>query len=134
MFELQKNAPLFVELDQLFNEYARTFDSKDWGGFIAHYHEPALSIRGDGSQMLLTDRNEAKEFFQAVASKWASEGYEQFTTRERQVHQLGNLCALVTFVWEMRRHDGSLIREWRQSYEVVRRGVNWQVVMSTFHA
>lgn len=134
MIELQKTDPLFSELDRFFNEYARTFDSKDWRSFIAYYHEPALSIRGDGSHMLLTDRNNAKEFFESVASKWAIEGYSYFTTRERQVHQLGSLCALVTFVWEMRRHDGSLIREWRQSYEVVRRGVNWQVAMSTFHA
>jgi ketosteroid isomerase-like protein len=134
MIELQKTDPLFLELDHFFNQYAHSFDSKDWRGFIAHYHEPALSIRGDGSYMLLNSRDNAKEFFQSVSTKWASEGYAQFTTRERQVHQLGNLCALVTFIWEMRRHDGSFIREWRQSYEVVRRGVNWQVVMSTFHA
>ena len=134
MIELQPTDPLFVELERYFNEYARTFDSKDWLSFVEHYHEPALSIRGDGTHMLLTDRTIAKEFFESVASTWANEGYSYFTTRERQVHQLGSLCAVVTFVWEMRRQDGSLIRDWRQSYEVVRRGANWQVVLSTFHA
>ena len=134
MVELENTTPLYAELDRFFSEYARTFDFKDWQGFVAHYHEPALSIRGDGTLMLLTDRKSAKEFFESVALKWADEGYSHFTTRERQVHQLGSLCAIVTFIWEMRRHDGSLIRDWRQSYEVVRRGVNWQVVMSTFHA
>jgi hypothetical protein len=35
--------------------------------------------------------------------------------------------------WELRRGDGSLIREWRQSYNVVRVGKGWQILLSTFH-
>lgn len=134
MIELQPTDAVYQELDGFFNEYSRSFDAKEWDAFAANYHEPALSIRGDGSHMLLPERTSAKEFFKSVASNWSDDGYTFFTTRDRQIHRLGTLCAMVTFVWEMRRQDGSLVREWRQSYEVVRRTDRWQVIMSTFHA
>jgi hypothetical protein len=134
MFEVPHTDPLYAELRDFFQEYARSFDAKAWLTFVSHYHEPALSVRGDGAHMLLPDRQCARDFFESVASAWRDEGYAHFTTRDLQVHRLGARCAMVTFVWEMRRQDGSEIRQWRQSYEVLRRGDRWQVIVSTFHA
>jgi hypothetical protein len=41
---------------------------------------------------------------------------------------------LVTLDWHMLRGDGSLIRRWRQSYQVILVAQEWQVLTSTFHA
>ena len=41
--------------------------------------------------------------------------------------------ALVTVDWELLRGDESVIREWRQSYNLARARRGWQILVSTFH-
>jgi hypothetical protein len=39
----------------------------------------------------------------------------------------------VTVDWELLRADDSVIRKWRQSYNLVRVDGGWQILVSTFH-
>jgi len=52
---------------------------------------------------------------------------------ELHVSPIGGQSALATLVWKMLRRDGSLIREWRMSYNLVRVATGWQILVSTFH-
>jgi hypothetical protein len=41
--------------------------------------------------------------------------------------------ALATVTWKNLRPDGSLARQWRQSYNVVRFAEGWRILATTFH-
>ena len=122
------------EVTAFFARYGTEFDSCNWPAFVALYHEPALSVRGDGSVTCLMSRADARTFFENVVAAWHLEGYQRFEARDLDVMPLGSRSLLATLDWHMLRGDGSLIRKWRQSYQLILVQQEWQVLASTFHA
>ena len=53
------------------------------------------------------------------------DGYAGGRFEELQVSPIGERSALATMDWVMLRRDGSLIRKWRQSYNLVRVDSSW---------
>jgi hypothetical protein len=90
-------------------------------------------MRGDASIHCLQSREELARFFQGVADTYKQQGAHSGPFRDLQVVPIGERSALATMDWEMQRGDGSLIRKWRQSYNVVRVDNGWQILVSTFH-
>jgi len=35
--------------------------------------------------------------------------------------------------WELLREEGNVLRQWRQSYNLVRVEAGWQILASTYH-
>ena len=122
-----------AEATAFFSNYAKSFDERDWDRFVGLYHVPALSVRADGSVKLMESVSQVDEFFRAVSAAWEREGYSHFTTSDLVAQSLGSRSMLVTFTWHMRRADDSLIKSWRQSYQLVRVDRDWRVIASTFH-
>jgi hypothetical protein len=46
---------------------------------------------------------------------------------------MGARSALGTVTWELLREDGSVLKHWRQSYNLVRAEKGWRVLASTYH-
>jgi hypothetical protein len=46
---------------------------------------------------------------------------------------IGERSALATVTWKNLRPDGSVARQWRQSYNVVRFAEGWRILATTFH-
>jgi ketosteroid isomerase-like protein len=113
--------------------YARTFDSCDGDRIAALYHAPCVTMRGDGSIHCLQSREALASFFQGVADTYRRDGYRASRFSNLQVTPIGGRSALVTVDWELLRADGSMIRQWRQSYNLVRVDGGWQILVSTFH-
>ena len=130
----QLNSPETEVAIAFFDRYRRDFDSNDWKAFTAHFHEPFVTVRSDGSVHFLPSRVEAEKFFQTVADNWQREGYDRFSTTNYAVMPIGKFSLLATFDWEMLRQDGSLVRKWRQSYQLISVERQWKVLASTFHA
>jgi hypothetical protein len=122
------------EAARFFARYRAEFDNANWPGFASLFHEPCLTVRGDGTVRYLNSRAEAAPFFKTVADAWRREGYFRFTTSNFDVVPIGRNGMLVTFDWEMLDKDDRLIRKWRQSYQLVRAGGSLQVLTSMFHA
>jgi hypothetical protein len=121
------------EVRGFFEEYTQAFDSIDGNRIAALYHTPTVTMRGDASIHCLQSREELARFFQGVADTYYKEGYRGGSFKNLEVVPIGGRSALATLDWELRRGDGSVIREWRQSYNVVRVGSGWQILVSTFH-
>jgi hypothetical protein len=127
------NHALSEEVRGFFEQYAKAFDSIDGSRIAALYYSPTVTMRGDGSIHCLQSRGELARFFQGVADTYARDGYRSGSFKNLQVLPIGGRSALATMDWELRRGDGSVIREWRQSYNVVRVDSGWQILVSTFH-
>ena len=118
---------------QLFENYGAAFDALDAVRIAAFYHTPTITLRADGSIHCLQSTDMLEKFFQRVADGYAAEGYRASRFRIVDVTPIGALSALVTLDWDLLRGDGSLIRSWRQSYNIVRTEGVWRIVVSTIH-
>jgi ketosteroid isomerase-like protein len=125
--ELEDEARAFLE------QYSQAFDSIDGERIAALYHEPCITLRGDGSIHCLRSREELARFFQTVAETYQRDGYRSGRFSNLETRSIGGKSALVTVDWELLRQDGSTLRQWRQSYNLVRVGNVWQILVSTFH-
>jgi hypothetical protein len=111
--------PQTSEVSKFFSDYTRLFDAKDGAAIATCYHAPSIS--------------ELQEFFQAVAEKYYEEGQRASRYANLDVKPIGSKSALATLDWQMLREDGSTIRTWRQSYNLIRQDGRWQILVSTIH-
>ncbi len=125
--QLADEARAFLE------EYARAFDSIDGSRIARLYHAPCVTIRGDGSIHCLQSREELARFFQGIADTYYRDGYRSSRFSNLEVTPIGARSALATVEWELLRADGSALRSWHQSYNLVRIDGGWQILVSTFH-
>jgi len=113
--------------------YGREFDSADGTRIAKLYHAPCVTVRGDGSIHCFQSGEELTRFFQGVADTYRKDGYRSSRFSKLEAVPIGGRSALVTVDWELLRADESVIRKWRQSYNLVRTGSGWQILVSTFH-
>jgi ketosteroid isomerase-like protein len=121
------------EILAFFHQYNEAFASLDGDRIAALYHAPAITVRGDGSVHCLRSHEELARFFQGVVDTYHREGSRGSTMHDTEVVAIGQRSALATMTWKMLRADGSLIRQWRQSYNLVRLAEGWRILVATFH-
>ena len=94
----------------------------------------SITMRGDGSVHCFQSSKELQEFFQGVGAGYDKEGnlgpgrYHSLTTQP-----IGARSLLATLTWQMVQKDGSVVREWRQSYNLVNTDGRWQILAAMLH-
>jgi hypothetical protein len=121
------------DMIDFFKRYQFEFDQQNWASFAALFHEPAMSVRADGSVMVIPTHADGARLYASVSIAWRAEGYARFEMENFEVLALGQDSRLVSFDWLMLSEHGELIRRWRQSYQLIRPQGAWQVFTSTFH-
>ena len=121
------------EISNFFNDYTKLFDARDGTGIAAYYHAPSISMRADASVHVYRSHQEVREFFQAVADRYYAEGQRGSRFVDLGVRLLGAKSVLATLEWQMLGVDGSIIRKWSQSYNLIRSDDRWKILVSTIH-
>jgi hypothetical protein len=104
------------------------------GEHIAEFYAvPTITMRGDGSIHCFQTRDEIVKFFQGVTDTYKGEGTTTATINDLTAVALGERCTLVTLTWKNLRDDGSIAREWRQSYNIVRLAGGLRILAAIFH-
>jgi hypothetical protein len=124
---------LEVEMSTFLNQYLETFITFDADQIAGWYCVPTITMRADGSINCFQCREEIARFFQRVADIYQGEGATSGTMHDLEVVPIGGRSALVTVTWKNRRPDGSVARQWRQSYNVVRFDEGWRILAATVH-
>ena len=124
---------LEVEVSTFLNQYLETFGTYDGDQIASLYCVPTITMRGDGSIHCFQSRDEIARFFQGVADTYQGEGATSGTMHDFEVVPIGERSALATVTWKNLRPDGSVARQWRQSYNVVRFAEGWRILATTFH-
>jgi ketosteroid isomerase-like protein len=120
-------------LREFFQDYQRAFDSFDANRIAPFYHAPCITMRADGSIYCLQTQEEVHRFFQGVANTYRAEGFRSGSFIGFDATPIGGQSALATMDWEILREDGTVLRRWRQSYNVVRVDDRWKILVSTIH-
>jgi hypothetical protein len=113
--------------------YMQAFDVRDGHQIAVLYHAPCVTVRGDGSIHCLQSRGEVQAFFQHVADTYYRDGARSSRFMDLEVVAIGARSALASLEWEMLRGDGTVLRRWNQSYNLVHAGDGWKILVSTFH-
>jgi len=107
--------------------------TRDGKQIAKFYHAPCLSLRGDGTFVCFNANDEIARFFQTVADTYHRQGWVRIAFRELAAEALGSRSIFATMTWQAFKADGSLAKEWRQSYNLCRFGETWAIVLATFH-
>ena len=124
---------LEVEVSAFLNQYLETFTTFDGDQIAALYCIPTITMRGDGSIHSFQSRDEIARFFQGVADTYRGEGANSGTMHDLVVVPIGERSALASVTWKNHRDDGSVAREFRNSYNVVRFAEGWRILAATVH-
>jgi hypothetical protein len=125
---------LEAEISAFLSQYNETFATYDGDQIAALYCIPTITMRGDGSIHCFQSREEIARFFQGVVdTTYRGEGAQSGTMHDLEVVPIGERSALATVTWKNRRPDGSVARQFRNSYNVVRFDEGWRILASTGH-
>ena len=126
--------PLTESVRSFLATYMQAFDAADGKRIAALYHAPCVTVRGDGSIHCLQSQAELQAFFQKVADTYSREGSRGSRYTDLDVVPIGARSALASMEWELLREDGTVLRRWRQSYNLFLKVENqWKILVSTFH-
>ena len=117
-----------------FQQYVTVFDSGDMARFVTRLAEPFASVRPDGRIQAMPDHQAARRFFEQARAAWVEDGYDHFATSDYEVVALGERSLLVTLNWAMLSQQDTVLRQWRQSYNLVKLDQVWKLAFSTFHS
>ena len=120
-------------IQQRFERYNDAFLARDAKRIAACYHVPSMTIRADGSFHTFDSSEEIDRFFATVSQTYYEEGMRDVEMKDFEVRMIGGESALITVEWFMKRSDGSIIRNWKQSYNLLKQGNYWVFLLSTFH-
>jgi len=114
--------------------YAAAWQLPPDGKKIAElYHAPCLTLRGDGSFVALQTRADVIQFFQSVAETYEKLGIVEPSFKDFTSQTMGSRGALATVTWVGRKADGTLVREWRVSYNLIDFEGRRRIVLATTH-
>lgn len=121
------------EITSFLERYGDAFNRVAADEIAQMYHLPSMTVRGDGSVHVFTEVANIRDFMGTVAKTYYDEGNRASSFDELSVLPVGEQSAVASLRWTLRRDDGTPIREWRQSYNLVRSKGSWQFLLSTFH-
>ena len=124
---------LEVEISAFLNQYLEIFITFDADQIAAWYCVPTIAMGFDGSINCFQSREEITWFFQRVADIYQGEGAISGTMHDLEVVPIGGRSALATVTWKNRRPDGSVAKQFRMSYNVVRFDEGWRILAATVH-
>jgi hypothetical protein len=133
---LEKNTmaeALEIEMSAFLNKYNEAFATYDGDQIAKLYCVPTITMRGDGSIHCFQSQDEIARFFQGVVDTYRRDGAVSGTPQDVVAVSIGERSALATVTWKNLRPDGSVARQWRQSYNVVRFAEGWRILATTFH-
>lgn len=122
-----------TQADIFIGNYIAAFNSNDGKTIAEMYNAPCILLRGDGSIAALASRADIAAFFQPVADSLHRDGCRNWRSSNMTVQVLGKLSAIVTTDWEPLLEDGTPIRKWRQSYNLVSTYGEPRILASTMH-
>jgi hypothetical protein len=115
------------------NAFVDAFGTFSGARVAALYPAPSVALRGDGSIAHVPTREEIARFFQAALDGYHRDGCRTARFKGLDVVPMGSRSALGRVTWELLGGDGRIVRQWRQSYNLVRIEQSWQVFASTAH-
>ncbi|MEZ5652858.1 MAG: nuclear transport factor 2 family protein [Burkholderiaceae bacterium] len=117
----------------LLERYTVAFNAVDAATIAEMYHAPSMTVRADGSVHVFESTAQVRSFMESLARQYQSEGNEDGGFDELSVVAVGGQSAVASLRWTLRRSNGASVREWRQTYNLIRVDGAWKFLLTTVH-
>lgn len=116
----------------VFNQYAKTFESLNPLSVLSFYHYPAILISPD---KVVTVKNwlEGSIVFTAVMVDLKLRGYAYSETESLRVEQLSDRLAIVKGVVTRRKEDGEKLECFGLAYTMHQESDGWKIVVGALY-
>lgn len=118
------------ELDSFFSHYAERYMASDVDAISAVYEAPLLAVR-EGRAIHLSDRAAVRGHLTELMAAYQSAGAARADIAELDVMSLGKSSATVTVRWHVLDATGSLVRDFRTTYHILRVDGEWRILSYT---
>ena len=98
------------------------------------FHLPCFFVGSNGSVSLFRSAEDISAFHRPRLKSFQKGGVKKPKTKDFEAVSLGTHSALVSVTWVQHREDDSIERTWRHSYNAVKTGAGWKILVSTFQA
>ena len=128
-----QNPALHDQAKVFFDSFVTAFQSFSGEQIAALYCVPSIALHDDGTLGCLRSRADVGHYFQGVVDSYYSAGCRSCRYRDLDVLAMGSRSALGTVTWDLLLADGSVLKTWRESYNLVLGADGFQVFASTDH-
>jgi hypothetical protein len=115
-----------------FTRYAERYMASDVDVISALYEAPLLAVR-EGRAIHLADRTAVREHLAELMSAYQSAGAARADIAEIDVLTLGRSGAMATVRWHVFNEAGTLLRDFRTTYHLLRAGDTWRILSYMNH-
>ena len=118
---------------KFFDGFVTAFRSFSGEQIAALYLVPNVSVSADGTVGCLQTCQEVGSYFQSVVDSCYGNGCRSCQYKDLDVVRIGSRSALGTVTWELLREDESVLKTWRESYNLVLSSGGLKIFASTDH-
>lgn len=115
-----------------FTQYAERYMASDVDAISAMYEAPLLAVR-EGRAIHLRDRTAVREHLAELMKAYRSAGAARADIAELDVMSLGKSGAMATIRWRVLNEAGTLLRDFRSTYHLLRADDAWRILSYTNH-
>jgi hypothetical protein len=117
-----------------FDDFVEAFCSFDGDIIAKRYLSPYLAFHSYGSAQVFMSSAETGTYFQRIVDDYHAMACRLCRYKDLAIIPLGKECALGTVTWELLAEDLSVIRAWRESYNLCLVDGRFMVFASTDYA
>lgn len=122
-----------ASIEEFFEAYADRYMASDVDAVADMYEAPFLAVR-EGKTIHLGDREAVREHLAGLMGAYRNAGAKRAVIADLRVTKLDRTSAMATVRWNALAEDGSLLRDFATSYQLLRgEPAGWRVVSYTYH-
>ncbi len=115
-----------------FANFAKCYDDFDHERLAQFYFAPTLMVK-NGSVVSLATSNDVLDHLKTLLASYREHGYKKGNVADLEVQVLGDWGAFVTVHWIIDHADGSVMRDFKSSYNLFKQNGNWRILSTTNH-
>jgi hypothetical protein len=120
-------------LREFWEAYSERYMESDLDAVSALYEAPFLAVR-ENEPIHLPDREAVRAHVARLMEAYRNAGAAEAAIADLQVMQLDDASSIATVRWSARAEDGTVLREFTVSYQMLRRPTGWTILSYTYHS
>jgi ketosteroid isomerase-like protein len=120
-------------LEEFWEVYSERYMASDLDAVSALYEAPFLAVR-ENEPIHLPDRDAVREHLAGLMEAYRNASATSAAIADLRVAELDDVSSITTVRWNALSEDGSLLRDFTVSYQLLRTPDGWKILSYTYHS
>jgi len=99
---------------------------------VRYFHVPTINVK-KGSISAITSDEELSTSLRSMLAGYKEHGYKKGNVIDVQVMEMGKWSVLATVHWVIDKTDGTILRDFKSTYNLFKDADAWKIVATTNH-